>query len=268
MIVVKIGGAIYQKGLTPELTEDIKKVLENEKLVIVHGGGDEVTSIAQKLGKQQSFITSPGGIRSRYTDEETAEIFTMVMAGKINKAIVRWLLSKGINAVGLAGLDAGMLRAERKKKLVIIDERNRKRVIDGGYTGKIVRVDTPILGLLVEKGYVPVISPIALGEDYEFLNVDADRAAAQIAGALKANMAVFLTDVQGLLMKGDFVETLSMKEAESLLPKIGVGMDKKVLASIEALKAGAKEAVISSGLIVEPITSALTHKKGTVITFE
>ena len=265
---MKIGGDIYQKGLTSELTDDIKKVLENEKLVIVHGGGDEVTSIAQKLGKQQSFITSPGGIRSRYTDEETAEIFTMVMAGKINKAIVRWLLSKGINAVGLAGLDAGMLRAERKKKLVIIDERNRKRVIDGGYTGKIVRVDTSILGLLVEKGYVPVISPIALGEDYEFLNVDADRAAAQIAGALKADMAVFLTDVQGLLMKGDFVKTLSMKEAESLLPKIGAGMDKKVLASIEALKAGAKEAVISSGLIVEPITSALTHKKGTVITFE
>jgi acetylglutamate/LysW-gamma-L-alpha-aminoadipate kinase len=268
LIVVKIGGDVYQKGLTPELTADIKKVLENEKLVLVHGGGDEVTSIAQKLGKQQTFITSPGGIRSRYTDEETVEIFTMVMAGKINKAIVRWLLSKGINAVGLAGLDAGILRAERKKKLVIIDERNRKRVIDGGYTGKIDRVDTSILGLLVERGYVPVVSPIALGENYEFLNVDADRASAQIAGALKADMAVFLTDVQGLLMKGDFVKTLSMKEAENLLPKIGAGMDKKVLASIESLKAGAREAVISSGLIVEPITSALTHKNGTVITVE
>jgi len=268
LIVVKIGGDVYQKGLTPELTDDIKKVLENEKLVIVHGGGDEVTLIAQKLGKQQTFVTSPGGIRSRYTDEETVEIFTMVMAGKINKAIVRWLLSKGINAVGLAGLDAGMLRAERKKKLVIIDERNRKRVIDGGYTGKIAKVDTSILGLLVERGYVPVVSPIALGEDYEFLNVDADRAAAQIAGALKADKAVFLTDVQGLLMKGDFVKALSMKEAEDLLPRIGAGMDKKVLASIEALKAGAKEAVISSGLVVEPISSALTHKNGTVITVE
>jgi acetylglutamate/LysW-gamma-L-alpha-aminoadipate kinase len=268
LIVVKIGGDVYQKGLTPELTDDIKKILEYEKLVIVHGGGDEVTSIAQKLGKPQTFITSPGGIRSRYTDEETVEIFTMVMAGKINKAIVRWLLSKGVNAVGLAGLDAGMLRAERKKKLVIIDERDRKRVIDGGYTGKITKVDTSILGLLVERGYVPVVSPIALGEDYEFLNVDADRAAAQIAGALKADKAVFLTDVQGLLMKGEFVKALSMKEAENLLPRIGAGMDKKVLASIEALMAGAKEAVISSGLVVEPISSALTHKNGTVITVE
>jgi acetylglutamate/LysW-gamma-L-alpha-aminoadipate kinase len=265
---VKIGGDIYQKGLNIELVGDIKKVLENEKLVIVHGGGDEVTSIAEKLGKPQAFITSPGGIRSRYTDEETAEIYTMVMAGKINKIIVRWLLGKGINAVGLAGIDAGVLKAERKKKLLIIDERNRRRVIDGGYTGKITKADITILELLIEKGYVPVVAPVALGEDYEFLNVDADRAAAQIAGALKVDKAVFLTDVQGLRMKGEYVKTLPMKEAEKLLPKIGSGMDKKVLASIEALKAGAKEAIISSGLVEEPITDALTHKNGTVITVE
>jgi acetylglutamate/LysW-gamma-L-alpha-aminoadipate kinase len=265
---MKIGGDVYQKGLSMELVDDIKKVLENEKLVIVHGGGDEVTSIAEKLGKPQTFITSPGGVRSRYTDEETAEIYTMVMAGKINKTIVRWLLSKGINAVGLAGIDAGILKAERKKKLLIIDERNRKRVIDGGYTGKITKADTAILELLIEKGHVPVVAPIALGEDYEFLNVDADRAAAQIAGALKVDKAVFLTDVQGLYMKGEYVKTLPMKEAEKLLPKIGSGMDKKVLASIEALKAGAKEAIISSGLVEEPITNALTHKNGTVITVE
>ena len=268
MIVVKIGGDVYQKGLTLGLVEDIKKVLGTEKLVIVHGGGDEVTSIAKKLGKQQTFITSPGGVKSRYTDEETVEIFTMVMAGKINKAIVRWLLSKGVNAVGLAGLDAGTLRAERKKKLVIIDERDRKRIIDGGYTGKIVKVNTSLLELLVEKGYVPVVSPIALGEEYEFLNVDADRAAAQIAGALKAEKAVFLTDIQGLLVKDKPVKALSMREAEEILPTIGTGMDKKVLASVEALKAGAKEAVISSGLTAEPITSALTHRSGTVITVE
>jgi acetylglutamate/LysW-gamma-L-alpha-aminoadipate kinase len=268
LIVVKIGGDVYQKGLNVGLAEDIKKILETERLVIVHGGGDEVTSVAQRLGKQQTFITSPGGVRSRYTDEETVEIFTMVMAGKINKAIVRWLLSRGVNAVGIAGLDAGTIRAERKKKLVIIDERDRKRIIDGGYTGKIGKVNTSLLELLVEKGYIPVVSPIALGEDYEFLNVDADRAAAQIAGALKADKAIFLTDVQGLLVKDKPVKALSIREAEELIPKIGAGMDKKVLASVEALKAGAKEAVISSGLLSEPITNALTHKSGTVVTVE
>ena len=268
MIVVKIGGDIFRKGLNDSFAEDVKKVAENEELIIVHGGGDEVTSIAEKLGKTQVFITSPGGIRSRYTDEETVEIYTMVMAGKINKTIVRWLLSKEVKAVGLAGVDAGMLKAERKKKLLIIDDRNRKCVIDGGYTGKITKVDTAIIRLLIEKGFVPVVAPIALGEDFEFLNVDADRAAGQIAGALEVDKVVFLTDVQGLQMKGDFVKALSMKEAEKLLPKIGAGMDKKVLASIEALKAGAKEAVISSGLVAEPVTTALTHKNGTVITVE
>jgi len=93
MIVLKIGGDIFQKGLKSTLGNDIRKVLEREQLVIVHGGGDEVTKVAGKLGKEQVFITSPSGIRSRYTDKETVEIYAMVMAGRINKAIVKWLLS-------------------------------------------------------------------------------------------------------------------------------------------------------------------------------
>ena len=268
MIVLKIGGDIYQKGLKNTLGNDIKKTLENEEIVIVHGGGDEVTQIAERLGKEQVFITSPSGIRSRYTDKETVEIYAMVMAGRINKAIVRWLLSQGIPAVGLAGIDAGSLKAKRKKRLLIIDERNRKRIIDGGFTGKITKVNTALLELLVENGYVPVVAPIALGEENELLNVDSDRAAGQIAGALKADSIVFLTDVEGVLLKGEPVRNLTVEDAERLLPEIGPGMDKKVLASIEALKGGAKEAVISSGLVEEPVTNALSHAKGTVISAE
>ncbi|MCW4027862.1 MAG: [LysW]-aminoadipate/[LysW]-glutamate kinase, partial [Candidatus Bathyarchaeota archaeon] len=211
------------------------------------------------------FITSPSGIRSRYTDKETVEIYAMVMAGRINKAIVRWLLSQGVPAVGLAGIDAGSLKAKRKKRLLIIDERKRKRIIDGGFTGKITEVSTALLELLVENGYVPVVAPIALGEENELLNVDSDRAAGQIAGALKADSIVFLTDVEGVLLKGETVKNLTVEEAKRLLPKIGSGMDKKVLASVEALKGGAKEAVISSGLVGKPVTAALSHAKGTVI---
>ena len=268
MIVLKIGGDIFQKGLKNTLGKDIKKVLERERLVIVHGGGDEVTQIAERLGKEQVFITSPSGVRSRYTDKETVEIYAMVMGGRINKAIVRWLLSQGVPAVGLAGIDAGSLKAKRKKRLLIIDERNRKRIIEGGFTGKITDTDPALLKLLLQNGYLPVIAPIALGEENELLNVDSDRAAAQIAAALKAENVVFLTDVQGVLLKGEHVKKLSMIDAERLLPKIGAGMHKKVLASIEALKGGAKEAVISSGFVEEPVTSALDHAKGTVITVE
>lgn len=268
MIILKIGGDIFQKGLKKSLGNDIKKVLERERLVVVHGGGDEVTQIAERLGKEQVFIMSPGGIRSRYTDKETVEIYAMVMAGRINKAVVRWLLSQGVPAVGLAGIDAASLKAKRKKRLLIIDERNRKRIIEGGFTGKITEVNPALLELLLENGYVPVVAPIALGEENELLNVDSDRAAGHIAGALKATNIVFLTDVQGVLLKGECVKELSMQGAESLLPKIGPGMDKKVLASVEALKGGAKEAVISSGFVEEPLTSALSHAKGTVITVE
>lgn len=186
MIVLKIGGDILEKGMNENLSMDLHEIVKQAKIVLVHGGGDEVTRIAEKMGKKQVFITSPSGIRSRYTDEETVQIYTMVMTGKINKAIVRWLLSRGIQAVGLSGLDAAILKAERKKQLLTIDEKNRKRIIEGGYTGKIYEVNTDLLEVLVANGYVPVIAPAAIGRDYELLNVDSDRAGAQIAGALKA----------------------------------------------------------------------------------
>ena len=268
MIVLKIGGDIYKRGLDASLIDDVKEILLREKMVIVHGGGDEVTAIAEKLGKKQTFITSPSGIRSRYTDKETVEIYTMVMAGRINKAIVQQLLSHGLPAIGLAGIDGQILRAKRKKRLLIIDERGRKRIIEGGYTGKITEVNTRVLSLLLENGYLPVIAPIALGEENELLNVDSDRAAANIAGALKAESLVLLTDVQGVMIDGKYVKKIPMREAEGLLSTIGPGMDKKLLASVEAVKSGVKEAVISSGFVDAPVTNALNHTLGTVIAIE
>jgi len=268
MIVLKIGGDIYKKGLNPSLMRDIKEILSREEMILVHGGGDEVTAVAEKLGKKQVFIESPSGIRSRYTDRETVEIYTMVMAGRINKEIVRLLLSQCIPAVGLSGIDGQILRAKRKKRLLIIDERGRKRIIEGGYTGRITDVNTEILTLLLEKGYLPIIAPIALGEENELLNVDSDRAAASIAGALKADSLVFLTDVQGVMINGQYIEKISMREAENLLSTIGPGMDKKILASIEALKKGVRETTISSGFIDCPVMNALNHTVGTVITIE
>src|SRR5215212_11627668 len=159
MIVVKIGGSIVD-GLHFTALEDIKNIIKRDRLVLVHGGGKEVTNIATKLGKEQKFIVSPGGVKSRYTDKETAEIYTMVMSGKINKAIVGMLLRAGIKAVGISGIDGSMLKAERKKKLVIINEKGRKMVIDGGYTGRINSVDPSLVSIVIEKGYVPVVSPI------------------------------------------------------------------------------------------------------------
>jgi len=267
LIVVKVGGSILRED-SSELVLDIKNTLSENQMALVHGGGKEVTEIASKLGKKQEFIVSPNGFGSRYTDRETAEIFTMVMAGKINKQIVSTLQSQGIPTVGLSGLDGFLVRAKRKRRLVVVDEMGRKRVVDGGYTGTISEVNAHLLRLLIENGYVPVISPVAVGEEFEPLNVDGDRAAAYIAGALKANRLILLTDVEGLVLNGKLMSKMNISEVKKALPKIGRGMITKVYAAMEALNMGVGEVSISSGLQKLPISSSLKHECGTVMSLE
>ena len=264
MMVIKFGGSVLN-DLHPSIIEDLRQISLNEKMVLVHGGGNEVTNMATKLGKEQKFIVSPSGIRSRYTDKETAEIYTMVMSGKVNKIIVRMLVEAGIRAVGVSGIDNNILRAIRKTKLTVLNEKGRKMIIEGGYTGKISSVETSLLNTLTDSGYLPVVSPIALSENYEFLNVDGDRAAAYIAGSLKADKVIFLTDVNGLYLADELVKNLTCNQAKEHLPKIGFGMEKKILASTEALVIGAKEVIISSGKVANPITCAINHVDCTVI---
>ena len=265
-MVVKMGGDIVGPGtLSLSIIEDVKRAFEGQKLALVHGGGDEVTRIAEKLDVPQTFVTSPEGIRSRYTSKETAVIYAMVMAGMINKGVVTTLQKADVNAIGLSGLDGGLIRAERKKKLVVVDENKRKRIIEGGYTGKIKSVNSELLSLLMNGGYLPVISPVALGDEAEILNVDGDRAAAYVAGAVKAEILLFLTDVKGVYLNNSVVKRIDAEKVSEILPKMGPGMEKKVLAASEAVKMGVKKAVISSGLIEHPITSVLSEDIGTVI---
>ena len=247
------------------MLDDFSELYKKEKIVVVHGGGKDVTNIATQMGKEQKFIVSPEGKQSRYTDKETSMIFTMVMSGKVNKNITAMLSSKGIPSVGITGIDGKTIRAVRKKKLVILNEKGRKMVIDGGYTGKVSDIDPKLISVLLDNGYLPVVSPIALGEDYEFLNIDGDRAAANIAGALKSDIVIFITNVSGLMMEEKLVNNLTLEEASKLLPKIGPGMEKKVLASTEALTLGVKKTIIASGLVKNPILAALAHNNCTVI---
>lgn len=263
-----MGGSILKEGASSDFVSDLKEIIKDHSVILVHGGGVEVTEIASKLGKEQKFIMSPDGFRSRYTDKETVEIYTMVMAGKLNKQIVLALEAQGINAVGLSGLDSGILRAERKTKLVAVDERGRKKVIDGGYTGKITQVNTGILSLLLGEGYLPIVTPIALSQAYDPLNVDGDRTAAILAGALKADKLILLTDVEGVVLNGVCVSKFSSTMVREVLPTIGGGMSTKVHAGLEALDQGVKEVLVTSGLVKQPITLALNYKIGTVITIE
>ncbi|HEY4700017.1 MAG TPA: [LysW]-aminoadipate/[LysW]-glutamate kinase [Nitrososphaerales archaeon] len=268
LVVIKVGGSILGEGVDSSIIDDILEVSKNNKIILVHGGGRAVTDMANKLGKVQKFIVSPNGIRSRYTDLETVKIYTMVMTGTINKDIVVALQKIGIPAIGLSGVDGGIIRADRKKKLTVVDERGRKVVIDGGYTGKITKVDGCLITTLVNLKYIPVISPVALSEDFDYLNIDGDRTAAYVAGGVHADKVIFLTDVNGVIMNKEVVNRMTSREADALRPKIGFGMEKKVLASLEALSMGVKASIISSGRINKPITSALNYDGCTVISDE
>ena len=264
MITIKIGGSVVD-DLHPTTISDIKKFSEKEGVIIVHGGGKEVTKVCEQLGKEPKFVTSPSGIKSRYTDKETAEIFTMVMSGRINKTIVRMLQQNGINAVGLSGVDGKIIQADRKKKLLIVNEKGRKQAIDGGYTGKISNVNDSLIKSLLKQGFTPVIAPIALSEESEFLNVDGDRAAAYVAAKVQSDKVLFITNVDGLLMDNKLVKNLTLVEAKEIRPKIGPGMEKKILAATEALDMGVKEALIANGQKENPISSAIAHDQCTVI---
>lgn len=266
VIVLKVGGDLLKRGeVNLGLIEDLKALASTHKVIVVHGGGDEVTEVAERLGKPQVFVTSPEGFRSRYTDLETAEIYLMVMSGRVGKRIVRLLQQHGLNAVGVSGIDGGLLRAERKRRIVVVDERGRKRAIEGGYTGRIVSVNVGFLDSLLSMGCLPVITPVALGLEFETLNVDGDRAAAAVAAAMRADALVFITDVEGLVIDGSVVKRLSVEEAEELLPKVGPGMSTKVHAAVEAVRRGVRKAVVASGFVEEPVTRALSGLSGTVI---
>lgn len=265
IIVIKIGGDLLVNGFPENLADEIKTLKNENLIVLVHGGGDIVTEISTKLGHPPKFVLSPRGFRSRYTDKETAEIYTMVMAGKINKEIVSTLQKFGVSAIGLSGLDGALIKAKRKDQLVIINERGKKMLIDGGYTGQVTEVNEALLQLLLENGFLPVISSIAISEQSEPLNVDGDRIAANVASAIKASLLVLLTDVEGVFLNDKPVKELRLTEAKEVLKNIGAGMITKVHAAIEAINGGVDEVIIASGVKEAAISIAINHGNGTVI---
>jgi [amino group carrier protein]-L-2-aminoadipate 6-kinase len=264
-IVVKIGGSLLKGPVPQGLVEDVKALSSSNQIALVHGGGEIVTEMAVRLGKEQRFVVSPEGIRSRYTDRETADIYTMVMSGLVAKKLVVAFIARGVRAVSISGLDGSLMVGKRKKKLVTVDERGRKMLIEGGYTGRVETVNSGLADLLMSNGYVPVVSPVASSEGSEPLNIDGDRAAASLAVGIHADAVIFLTNVDGLILDGKLVEASTPDGAEMRLREVGFGMQKKVMASVEAVRGGLKEAIICSGTRADPLANALAHKGCTVI---
>ncbi len=262
MIVVKAGGRVLEENLEGLLDSVARH--GGKGLVLVHGGGNTVSKYSEKLGIKPRFVVSPSGVRSRYTGPEELEVFVMVMAGKINKEIVAGLQRRRVNAVGLTGADGHVFVAERKARILVVDERGRKRVIPGGYTGKIRWVNKEFLEALLDQGITPVLAPLALGTGGELLNVDADQLAYSVATSLGAEALILLSDVPGVLIDGKPVEKLGPEEAEELALKLGPGMNRKLLMAARAVRSGVGRCVIGSGLAPDPLGQAL-NGRGTVV---
>jgi acetylglutamate/LysW-gamma-L-alpha-aminoadipate kinase len=267
MIVIKVGGG---EGVDTEpVCRDIAALVEQGKqAILVHGGSHETNVISEKLGHPPRFVTSVSGHSSRYTDRETLEIFVMVTAGKINKLLVERLHQLGVNAVGLSGIDGRLLEG-RRKSFLRIREGSKRKILRGEYSGVIEQVNADLLKRLLEAGYVPVIAPQAISYESEALNVDGDRAAAAIAGALGAETLVILTNVPGLLKdvedEESLIEEIPGTQAEEYLDRYAEGrMKRKVLGAAEALQEGVGQVILADGRVEMPVQKALAGE-GTVI---
>ena len=252
IVVVKYGGnAMINQQLKEQVMEDIALLwLIGVKVVLVHGGGPEINETMAKLGKQAKFVDG-----LRVTDKETVDIVQMVLAGKVNKTLVNLLQMKGGHAVGLSGIDGGIIEARMKNEAL-------------GYVGQITKIRTQPIEDLLEKNYIPVISTVASDRHGNTYNINGDTAAAYIAGALGAERLIMMTDIAGILMDKDDPSTLipqiTVSEAEKLYEKkvISGGMIPKVDCCIEALNHGVNNVIIMDGRIPHSILMELLTDEG------
>ena len=264
--VVKLGGT---EGVDfSAISQDAAKMIaEGQKLVLVHGGSSEANALGEAVGKPPRFVTSPSGYTSRYTNRETLEVFAMAVNGKVNTFLVEQLQMLGVNALGLSGVDGGLLKAKRKSAIRIV-ENGKKKMLRDDYTGKINAVNADLLTTLLDAGYVPVVAPMAMSEKGEALNVDADRAAAEIAAALDADTLLLLTAVPGLMRdfpdESTLIKEIPLAGLDKAIEYAEGRMKKKVLGASEALNGGVGQVIIADGRMANPISNALAGN-GTVI---
>ena len=251
-VVIKYGGnAMINEHLKEQVMEDIVLLwLIGVKVVLVHGGGPEISELMNKLGKVPEFVDG-----LRVTDKETVDIVQMVLAGKVNKSLVSFLESKGGNAMGISGIDGGLIKATVKNPKL-------------GFVGNITSINiTPVEDLL-GKGYIPVISTVGSDNDGNVYNINGDTAAARIAGALGAERLIMMTDIAGLLKDKDDPSTLiphvTISEAEELKKQgvISGGMIPKIDCCIDAISHGVKNVVIMDGRVPHSILMEILTNEG------
>ncbi len=252
IVVIKYGGnAMINEELKMSVMRDIVLLrLIGVKVVLVHGGGPEISEMLKKIGKESVFIDG-----LRYTDEETAEVVRMVLAGKINKSLVNLLESIGGKALGLCGIDGHMMKCCKENEKL-------------GYVGKIVEMDTKVITDALNAGYIPVVSTVGYDDEGHIYNVNADTASAVIAGALGATSLILMTDIAGVLRNRDdansLIEKIYVSEIPSLVKQgiISGGMIPKIDCCREAIRRGVKKVFIIDGRVAHSILVETLSDKG------
>ena len=252
IVVIKYGGnAMSSEALKEQVMEDIVLLqLLGIKVVLVHGGGPEISDLMSKLGKKAEFVDG-----LRVTDKETVDIAQMVLAGKVNKSLVNYLGKIGGKAMGISGMDGHLIEAKVKNEKL-------------GYVGEIVNVNIDAVLDLLEKGYIPVVSTLGCDKDGNTYNINGDTAAARIAGALGAKRLIMMTDIAGILKDKDDPTTLiphvTIKQAKELFNEgvISGGMIPKVECCIDAISHGVKKVIIMDGRVPHSILMELLTDEG------
>ena len=252
ILVIKYGGnAMIDEELKTSVMRDLVLLqLVGIKVVLVHGGGPEISEMLKKLGMESKFVNG-----LRYTDAETAEVVRMVLAGKINKSLVNQLESCGGKAVGLCGIDGHMLGCEKESAEL-------------GFVGKINEVNIRIIEDCLSTGYIPVISTVGYDHQGNIYNINADTAASVIAGALQAESMILMTDIRGLLEDKNNEESLIKKVYVSDIPSlvkqgiISGGMIPKIDCCVEAVRSGVKSATLLDGSVPHAILLELLSDEG------
>ena len=252
IVVIKYGGnAMISTELREQVMEDMVLLwLVGIKVVLVHGGGPEISELMSRLGKKAEFVDG-----LRVTDEETVDIVQMVLAGKVNKTLVKLLELKGGKAMGISGMDGNLIEAKMKRPEL-------------GYVGSITNVNIqPVMDLL-EKGYIPVISTLGCDDEGHTYNINGDTAAAFIAGALGAERLIMMTDIAGVLRDKDdpstLIPKLTIQETVELFEKkvINGGMIPKVECCIDAILRGVESAIIMDGRVPHSILMEILTDEG------
>lgn len=252
VVVIKYGGnAMINEQLKEQVMEDIVLLwLIGVKVVLVHGGGPEISDIMGRLGKKAEFVDG-----LRVTDKETVDIVQMVLAGKVNKTLVNLLEMKGGRAMGISGMDGRLIEAKIKNEKL-------------GYVGEITKINISPVEDLLEKGYIPVVSTVGCDKDGNTYNINGDTAAAYIAGALGAERLIMMTDVAGLLRDKDDPSTLipevTVSEARKLFEDgiICGGMIPKVDCCMEAISKGVHKVIIMDGRVPHSILMEILTNEG------